>query len=215
MFVSSLSTFLPAIGIWTYGDRDLHLVGQVAEHVSDGMPLLLLNSRASTFKLRSEDGSLVRETVRELPPFLCNSQGKLQEYWNHCHDLCNSLRNETLAEYSQNLLQIAAALMGQSKADAYTASALACLKMAVVKQREGQGSREDSKMWLCNAVEAAVVDRTYSAAIDAMGLDDDGVALQEEELSPLVGKGPWNRNPLIFYDILCYPLIFYDAPCQD
>jgi len=186
MFVSSLSTFLPAIGIWTYGDRDLHLVGQVAEHVSDGMPLLLLNSRASTFKLRSEDGSLVRETVRELPPFLCNSQGKLQEYWNHCHDLCNSLRNETLAEYSQNLLQIAAALMGQSKADAYTASALACLKMAVVKQREGQGSREDSKMWLCNAVEAAVVDRTYSAAIDAMGLDDDGVALQEEELSQVV-----------------------------
>ena len=190
MFVSSLSTFLPAIGIWTYGDRDLHLVGQVAEHVSDGMPLILLNSRASKFKLLSEAGSLVREAgslVRELPQSLCNSQGKLQEHWNHCHDLCNSLtNNETLAEYSQNLLQMAAELMGQSKADAYTASALAYLKMAVVKQRGGQGSREDSRMWLCNAVEAAVVDRTYSAAIDAMGLDDDGVKVQEVELSPLI-----------------------------
>lgn len=89
MFVSSLSTFLPAIGIWTYGDRDLHLVGQVAEHVSDGMPLILLNSRASTFELRSEAGSL----VRELPPLLCNPQGKLQEHWNHCHDLSNIPRS--------------------------------------------------------------------------------------------------------------------------
>ena len=66
MFVQSLSTFLPAIGIWTYGDRDLHLMGQVAEHVSDGLPLLLLDSRASTFALRSEAASL----VRELPPSL-------------------------------------------------------------------------------------------------------------------------------------------------
>lgn len=80
---------------------------------------------------------------------------------------------------------MAAALMGQSKADAYTASALAYLKMAV-QDRGGQGNREDSRMWLCNAVEAAVVDRTYSAAIDAMGLDDDGVAVQEVELSPLI-----------------------------
>ena len=99
---------------------------------------------------------------------------------------------------------MAAALMDQSKGDAYTASALAYLKMAV-QHRGGQGTREDSRMWLCSAVEAAVLDHTYKSidykeegdAIEEMDLDDDGVTLQEDELSPLVGKGPW--NPLISY----------------
>ena len=121
-----------------------------------------------------------------------------------CLEMCKeNLTNKTLAEACQNLLQMAAALMDQSKGDAYTASALAYLKMAV-QHRGGQGTREDSRMWLCNAVEAAVLDHTYNSIDykqegDAIDVDDDGVTPAEEELSPLVGKGPW--NPLISYNI--------------
>lgn len=66
-----------------------------------------------------------------------------------------------------------------------------------VQDRGGQGNREDSRMWLCSAVEAAMLDHTYNSIDyklegDAIDVDDDGVTPQEEELSPLVGKGPWN-----------------------
>ncbi|CAJ1414564.1 unnamed protein product [Effrenium voratum] len=137
-FVASLQSHLPVVALWTHGKGSLNTLSQAADHVSYGLPLVLLDSR-SNWKFPDD----IVDEEEEVPPSADDGieaadapvAARAQKNCLDCE----------LTKVQRRLEHICEALAEESLVDTYSASALACIRCALDR---GQAEKQMAESYL-------------------------------------------------------------------
>ncbi|CAE7233654.1 unnamed protein product [Symbiodinium natans] len=151
MFITSLHTYLPVLALWTNGDLNT-LSPQVANHVTCGIPLIIMDSRHHDL-VDADDVEPADDGLESRFGF----------------------SDPSMQETVRKLSTLGKALNKRGLYDMHIASALSCVRTGVNNSTGGSGpkTRLDRNHWLYDAIVDAMVEAAHGDPPPGLDGDDN------------------------------------------